>query len=318
MIHADQLSRSFGSIAAVRDVSFVVPKGTLTAFLGPNGAGKTTTIRMLAGCLPPTQGHASIDGFDTIRNSLPARARLGLLHEHNPLYPEMRVRDYLLFRAALHRVPRSKRAAASERAIERCQLRDVSRRRIGALSKGYRQRVGLAAAIIHDPSALILDEPTTGLDPSQILETRSLLRELAQDKAVLLSSHILPEVERICDRVIIIAHGTIRADDTPANLLASHAHDAPYVLECPSPDAPRLRTALTPLPHVTRAHDPTSLPGGWSRIEVCPQHGAPDLRETLARTAAQSSVLVREIRRDSPSLEAVFASHIASASASNT
>ncbi len=314
MIQAAHLSRSFGSIAAVRDASFSIPRGTLAAFLGPNGAGKTTTIRMLSGFLPPTSGAATIDGFDTIRDSMPTRARLGMLHEHNPLHPEMRVRDYLRFRAALHRIPRAKVAAAVDNATQRCQLSDVARRRIGALSKGYRQRVGIAAAILHDPPALILDEPTSGLDPSQILETRALLRELARDKAVLLSSHILPEVERLCDRIIIIAHGGIRADDTPANLLAAHAQDAPYALECPASDGTRLRASLSSLPQVARVDEPVATPDGWTRLVIAPRHAAPDIRAILAQSAKDANVLLREIHRAAPSLEAVFAARIAPAS----
>ncbi len=310
MIHAQQLSRRFGPIAAVRDATFSIPRGTLAAFLGPNGAGKTTTIRMLAGYLPPSSGAASIDGLDTIQHSLSARARLGLLHEHNPLYPEMRVRDYLRYRAALHRLPRATRASAADRAIERCQLRDAARRHIGALSKGYRQRVGLAAAILHDPPALILDEPTSGLDPGQILETRALLRELAQDHAVLLSSHILPEVERLCDRVIIIARGSIRADDTPGNLLNAHSHQAPYSIECRASDAARLRDALAPLPGVARIHAQPTTPDHWTVLKITASPGAPDLREALARSARAADALVRDLHRDAPTLESVFAASI--------
>lgn len=311
MIQAHQLSRHFGPITAVRNATFHVPRGSLAAFLGPNGAGKTTTIRLLSGFLAPSSGSASIDGLDTVRDSLAARARLGLLHEHNPLYPEMRVRDYLIHRAALHRVPRADRSSATDRAVERCQLRDVARRRIGALSKGYRQRVGLAAAILHDPPALILDEPTSGLDPAQMQDTRALLRDLAHDHAVLLSSHILPEVERLCDRVIIIAGGTIRADDTPANLLASHSHDAPYSLQCEAGHAQLLASSLSGVPGVTSVAPPAIVGDGWSVIVVTPKRDAPDLRASLARAAQGANVLVREIRRASPTLETVFGASIA-------
>jgi ABC-2 type transport system ATP-binding protein len=226
------VTKSFGSFRAVGGVggagggvgvgvSFEIAKGQIVGLLGPNGAGKTTTIRMITGMFPPDTGTITVNGSDTIDASIAARQAIGYLPESAPAYAEMAVEDLIDFRATLHGLPRRTRKAQVDRAIERCWLSDVRRRRVGHLSKGYRQRVGLAAAIVHDPKVLILDEPSNGLDPTQIAEMRRLIRELGQDRVVLVSSHILPEVEKTCDRVIIMIRGQVAADGTTASLTRS-------------------------------------------------------------------------------------------------
>jgi ABC-2 type transport system ATP-binding protein len=226
VIEASGLSKRYGDVVAVDDVSFSVGKGEVVGFLGPNGAGKTTTMRMLTGFLPPTDGTAAIAGHDIFGEPLAARRAVGYLPETPPLYPEMSVVSYLNYVARIKDVPRRERRAAVERAIERCGLGETHQRVIGTLSKGFRQRVGLAQAIVHDPAVLILDEPTIGLDPLQIREIRSLIAELAAPEqgeaqhTVILSTHILPEVEAICRRVILIHEGRKVVDAPLAELTA--------------------------------------------------------------------------------------------------
>src|SRR5712691_2844565 len=209
MIQVDNLSKFFGPIMAVDRISFQVDRGEIVGFLGPNGAGKTTTMRILTTFLPATSGIAQVAGFDVMMQSMDVRKNIGYLPESVPLYPEMRVEEYLRYRAQLKGVDRSVRQSRIESSLERCRIREVRRRLLGTLSKGYRQRVGLADAMIHDPPILILDEPTAGLDPQQIRETLALLKELGEGHTILLSTHILSEVETICERVIIIASGRI-------------------------------------------------------------------------------------------------------------
>ncbi len=214
MIEVERLTKDYGGVVAVRDVSFSVGRGEVVGFLGPNGAGKSTTLRILAGFLGASSGRVRINGHDIAEASLAARAELGYMPESAPLYPELRVREYLEFRARLKRVPRARRAAGVERAIERANLREVSETTIGHLSKGYRQRVGLADALVADPPLLILDEPTAGLDPNQVREVRALIKELAADHTVLLSTHILSEVEATCQRALVIDRGRLVAQGT--------------------------------------------------------------------------------------------------------
>ena len=226
MIEARDLSKRYGELQAVDGVSFTVARGEVVGFLGPNGAGKTTTMRMLTGFLPPSDGTAVIGDADIFGQPLEARRAVGYLPETPPLYPEMDVEHYLRFVASLHDVPRRQRKEAVDRALERCGLEDVRRRVIGALSKGYRQRVGLAQAIVHTPPVLVLDEPTVGLDPIQIREIRGLIAELASPRdgepahTVILSTHILPEVEAICKRVILIHRGRKVIDQPLTELTA--------------------------------------------------------------------------------------------------
>ncbi len=226
MIEARELSKRYGELRAVDEVSFTVERGEVVGFLGPNGAGKTTTMRMITGFLPPSDGTAVIDGADIFAQPLDARRAVGYLPETPPVYPEMDVSGYLRFVASLHDVPRRERREAVDRAIERCGLSEVRRRVIGQLSKGYKQRVGIAQAIVHSPPVLVLDEPTVGLDPIQIGEIRQLISELASPRdgesahTVILSTHILPEVEAICRRVILINRGRKVLDQPLAELTA--------------------------------------------------------------------------------------------------
>jgi ABC-2 type transport system ATP-binding protein len=226
MIEARDLSKRYGDIVAVDGVSFTVEKGEVVGFLGPNGAGKTTSMRMLTGFLPPTEGTAVIAGHDIFEDPIVARRSVGYLPEAPPLYPEMTVTSFLDYVARIKDVPRARRRAAVDRALERCALVEVRRRVIGTLSKGFRQRVGLAQAIVHDPPVLILDEPTIGLDPLQVREIRGLIADLAapakgeQQQTVILSTHILAEVEAICRRVILISEGRKAVDAPLADLTA--------------------------------------------------------------------------------------------------
>ncbi len=224
MIQVEGLSKHYGDVVAVDKVSFSVARGEVVGFLGPNGAGKTTTMRMLTGFVPPSDGTASIAGHDIFEDSMGARRSVGYLPETPPLYPEMRVRDYLGYVAAIKDLPRRSRREAVDRALERCGLADVRKRVIGTLSKGYRQRVGIAQAIVHDPPVLILDEPTVGLDPIQVNEIRTLIAELAGGDArhtVVLSSHILNEVSAICQRIIMINEGRKTVDAPIEELTAN-------------------------------------------------------------------------------------------------
>ena len=247
MIQVVRLSRRFGSFKAVDGLGFEVGKGEIVGLLGPNGAGKTTTMRMLTTYLTPTSGRASLAGFDVLDDPLEVRRRVGYLPENVPLYVEMRVREFLRFRARLKDVPRSKLRRAVGEVIDRCRLEEVENRIIGQLSRGFRQRVGLAEALVHDPPILILDEPTSGLDPLQILEVRKLIRELGDRHTVLLSTHILPEVEAVCGRVIIIARGRIAVDDRLENL----RRGTTIVLEARGP-AEAMIAAIQTLPGVER------------------------------------------------------------------
>jgi ABC-2 type transport system ATP-binding protein len=225
MIRVEKLTKYFGPVLAVDDISFAVAKGEIVGFLGPNGAGKTTSMRILTTFLPASEGSANVAGFDVMTQSMQVREKIGYLPESVPLYPEMRVEEYLLYRARLKGVERSIRDSRIDYVLGRCRIREVRRRLLGTLSKGYRQRVGLADALVHDPPILILDEPTSGLDPLQIRETLNLIRELGEQHTILLSTHILAEVEAVCRRVIIISSGRIGLDrkmselDTEGNVI---------------------------------------------------------------------------------------------------
>jgi ABC-2 type transport system ATP-binding protein len=208
----------YGDFPAVNDLSFRVRPGEILGFLGPNGAGKTTTMRILAGYMPPTSGTVRVGGDDVMENPVTVKRRIGYLPEQVPLYPELTVSEYLAFIARIRGIPAAERGRALERISERCGLQDVRRKLVGRLSKGFRQRVGIAQALIHSPDVIILDEPTIGLDPAQIREVRELIRSLGEDHTIILSTHILPEVSQICHRVLIISQGRIIAEDTPDNL----------------------------------------------------------------------------------------------------
>src|SRR5881396_2308213 len=231
MIKVEKLTKRYAGQPAIQDLSFEVAQGEIMGFLGPNGAGKTTTMRILSSFMPPTSGRATIAGFDVFSQSLQARARLGYMPENVPLYNDMRVNEYLVYRAALKSVPSRRVAERVGDVKELCGLKEVEKQLIGTLSKGYRQRVGLADALLHEPDLLILDEPTIGLDPNQIRQVRELIKNLGKQHTILLSTHILPEVEMTCSRVIIIHKGRIEACDTPENLLGQLRQAGGVVLE---------------------------------------------------------------------------------------
>jgi len=218
MIEVQNLSKSYGPVEAVRSISFQVSQGEVIGFLGPNGAGKSTTMKVMTGYLPPNEGTVLVDGVDIRENALPVRQRIGYLPESTPLYPDMITYDYLEFVAAMRNIPAADRAGRIRAMTNACGLHDILSKRVDALSKGYKQRVGLAQAMIHDPPILILDEPTSGLDPNQIVEIRELIRMIGRERTVVLSTHILSEVQASCDRVIIIDNGTLVADGTPEEL----------------------------------------------------------------------------------------------------
>ncbi len=281
MIQVDRLSKRYGAFQAVNRVTFSVGRGEIVGLLGPNGAGKTTTMRMLTTFLPPTSGRAALAGHDVLDEPLEVKRKVGYLPENVPLYNEMRVREYLTYRAKLRDVPRSKRRTAIDYVIGRCRLEDVELRILGHLSKGYRQRVGLADAMVHDPDILILDEPTAGLDPIQIREVRALIRELGDRHTILLSTHILSEVEAVCGRVIIIARGQIALDDRLERLQT----ESTIVIEAKGP-ADSLRRALETVPGVTRV-TATSSEGDFSSFDVQTAEGA-DLRVELSQRLTQN------------------------------
>ena len=231
MIEVEHLSKTYGSTAAIQDVTFSVEPGEIVGFLGPNGAGKTTTMRILAGYLPATTGTARIAGYDVHEHSLAVRQRIGYLPETPPLYPEMTVEGFLYFVARIKGVPAGDRSVQINAALKRCNLQEKRHVLIRKLSKGFRQRVGIAQAIVHDPPAIILDEPTVGLDPRQIIEVRNLIKSLAGSHTIILSTHILPEVSMTCSRVTIINRGRVVATNTPENLEASLAGGSGYELE---------------------------------------------------------------------------------------
>jgi ABC-2 type transport system ATP-binding protein len=288
MIHVDDLTKYFGPILAVDHVSFEVAQGEIVGLLGLNGAGKTTTMRILTTYLPATSGTARMAGFDVRTESLEVRRRVGYLPENVPLYSEMRVEEYLTFRAKLRGVPRKDRLDRLEYCMERCRIREVRRRLIGTLSKGYRQRVGLADAMVHDPSILILDEPTHGLDPVQIRETLALIRELGEQRTILLSTHILAEIEAICSRVLIIHRGRLGSDKKLDELDTA----ASIVMEVHGP--------VEQVTNVLRTTDgvdevlPQALGDNIAGFEVR-THGQQDLREALAQRISRNGWTLRRL-----------------------
>lgn len=302
MISVKKLIKRYGPCLAVDDISFDVERGGVIGFLGPNGAGKSTTIRILTCYLPATSGSASIAGFDVFRDSMEVRRRIGYLPESTPLYPELRVREYLHFRGKLRAMSYPERVEAIKRVTERCWLGEFINRPISQLSKGMKQRVGLADAIMHDPEVLILDEPTIGLDPTQIRETRNLVQELGRRHTVLLSSHILPEVEQTCSRAIIIAAGKIVASGSPQELREQLAASAKVVAEIRG-SLSDVESGVRALPGVNSVHGTSS--DGWVRlsVETKPKQ---DVREDLFKLVSAKGWSLREIRREAATLEDFF------------
>jgi ABC-2 type transport system ATP-binding protein len=303
VIEVQHITKRYGRVTAVDDVSFRVEKGEVLGFLGPNGAGKTTTMRILTGYMPPTSGKALVAGYDVIDRPLDAKRRTGYLPEAPPLYPEMTVRDYLTFAARIKGVPKGDRVKRVAWAMERTRVADMAARHCGKLSKGYRQRVGLAQAFLHNPEVLILDEPTAGLDPKQILETRDLIKGLAGDHTVILSTHILPEVSQTCSRVVIINKGRVVAIDTPDNLTARLQGAETLYLEVDAPGADVV-SALRLVPGVTGVAA-TGPRGGHEGYEVESERGR-DVRRELAKTIVGHGWGLLELRPMRMSLEEIF------------
>lgn len=299
MIEAIHLTKIYGSTQALNDVSFRVEKGEILGFLGPNGAGKTTTMRILTGYLPPSSGTAKVEGFDVLNQSVEVRRRIGYMPENPPLYNELTVSSFLQFAARIKGVPSSKEKSQIDSVVERCSLESVRGRLIGHLSRGYRQRVGLAQAILHDPEVLILDEPTIGLDPAQIIEIRQLIKSLAGNHTIILSSHILPEVEQTCGRVIIINRGKIIAVDTPERLSLSLRGANIYSVTVKRP-SDRLKEDLLAIAGVSNVRQESD---GIYMIESNKER---DIREEIAELIVHQKAGLLELRPVSFTLEDVF------------
>jgi gliding motility-associated transport system ATP-binding protein len=302
MIKVENLTKRYAGQTAIYDLNFEVGKGEIMGFLGPNGAGKTTTMRILSSFMPPTSGRASVAGFDIFEQSLQARAHLGYMPENVPLYNDMRVTEYLDYRAALKEVPHRRVAERVGDVKELCGLKDVEKKLIGTLSKGYRQRVGLADALVHEPDLLILDEPTSGLDPNQIRQVRDLIKNLGRQHTILLSTHILPEVEMTCSRVIIIHKGRIEACDTPENLLGRIRTAGGVLVEAKvgsDKGAEELKKILG-VRDVT-----TSVDGEWEIFALRVEAGT-DVREEVFRLANARRWTLRELSLRKATLEDVF------------
>jgi ABC-2 type transport system ATP-binding protein len=301
MIKVENLTKRYAGVTAIQNLSFEVDRGEIVGFLGPNGAGKSTTMRILTGFLPASSGRATIAGYDIFEQSIEARRHLGYLPEHTPLYTDMRVGEYLRYRANLKGVPGTKVRERVGDVLELCSLRDREKSMIGSLSKGYRQRVGLADALVHDPDLLILDEPTIGLDPNQIRQVRELIKNLGGKRTVLISTHILPEVEIMCSRVIVIHKGQIRASDTAENLLRNHRAAGSMKLEARADE-----TALAVLATVPGVKDVTvERDGDWSLFQLRLEANT-DPSEEVVKLAQTKGWPIREVTRRRPTLEDVF------------
>lgn len=304
MIEVESLSKFFGSTAAITDVTFSVQKGEILGFLGPNGAGKTTTMRILTGYLPASQGTAKINGYEVHQDSLAVRKRIGYLPEHPPLYLELTVKGFLEFVTQIKGVPWRDRASRVNHALERCFLEDKRHTLIRKLSKGYRQRVGLAQAIVHDPPVIILDEPTIGLDPRQIIEVRNLIKSLAGDHTIILSTHLLSEVSMISDRVTIIANGTVVATNTPDNLMTELAGGGGYTLDVAG-EIELIKSTLEALPEISSLSIiPQDNQQRYTVKIICIPNSEPG--DQIATVLVNSGLHLYEMQRDRPTLEQVF------------
>lgn len=303
MIQLSQVSKSYGGVKAVDNIDLSIPSGEILGFLGPNGAGKTTTMRMLTCYMPPTSGTISIDGLDVDEHSVEVRKKIGYLPEMAPVYPDMNVVDYLQYVSELREIAMERRSKRIRDIIGLCGLEKVLNKDIGQLSKGYRQRVGLAQAMIHDPDILILDEPTAGLDPNQIAEIRSLIKELGREKTVILSTHILSEVQATCSRIVIINQGKIVADNTPEGLQAGVAGRTVLLatLKGAPSDAISKARSLAGVEGVREFHTEKGTIG--LRIETASGH---DIREEVFNMAVREKWILLEMNREAHSLEDVF------------
>ncbi|TAK98344.1 MAG: ABC transporter ATP-binding protein [Verrucomicrobia bacterium] len=303
MIEVVNLTKRYAGHTAVSDISFTVQRGEIVGLLGPNGAGKSTTMRILACFLPASAGTVRVSGCDVFNESREVRRRIGFMPENNPLYPDMRVREYLKFRARLKGLTRRRSRERVDVVMEQCGLTDVNKRIIGQLSKGYRQRVGLADALVHEPDLIILDEPTAGLDPHQIRSVRQLIKGLAQSHTVLVSTHILPEAEMTCSRVLIMYEGRILAADSPENLQKIMASNSQIIAEIAAPVA-ELEECWLQIPEVEQ-FNVTAAEGEFNRCALTPRNGE-DLRARIFLLAKERGWLVRELTRSRHSLEDIY------------
>jgi len=303
MIEVKHLVKKFGETRAVDDVSFTIERGEIVGMLGPNGAGKTTTMRMVTTYLAPDSGDAVVDGKSVLEDPIEVRSRLGYLPESAPLYPEMTIEPYLNYMGQIRGLAPAVRRNRIAQMIDECALSDVLDREIGQLSKGYRQRVGLAATLLHDPDLLILDEPTSGLDPNQIVEIRELIKRIAEKKTIILSTHILPEVEATCGRIIIVAFGKVVADGSAATLLAAKSGGSVYSVAVKG-DAAKAKALLRAAPFISGVEE---LPGasGASRFEVATREEGGG--ERIFEYAVQKGLVLSELTARRESLEDVFA-----------
>jgi len=298
MIEVRDLTKTFGAVEAVRGISFRVEAGEIVGFLGPNGAGKTTTMRILAGIFPPTSGEVRIAGRDPARDPLACRRAVGYFPEYAPFYPDLRVAGYLRFVARMKRLPRAERAGAVAQVLAWCGLEGVAGRRVGTLSKGYRQRVGLAQALCGNPPILILDEPTIGLDPEQVVEIRDLVRALGGSRTIFFSSHILSEVEALCERVIVVARGRLVGEGTARELSERVGRRQRVVLRVDGP-AEAVATALAALPGVERvAREAAAF--------VLEAAASADVARAAGEAMAARGWTIRELREEMPDLEQIF------------
>jgi len=303
MIEVQGLTKEYGPVTAIRDVSFGVAPGEIVGFLGPNGAGKSTTMRILSCFMPATSGSARVAGYDVFHQSMEVRRRIGYLPENVPLYPDLRVGPYLDFVAEIKGVGRAERRSRVAEVMERCRIADVQNRLVGKLSKGYRQRVGLAQAIVSDPEVLILDEPTIGLDPRQITEIRSLIKSLAGRHTVILSTHILPEVSMVCDAVVIINKGSVVAQGPIDTLVEQFFPTARLEVEIVGPPA-AVRTGIRGIPGVTSVEELAATNGAARYVVESSRER--DVRGEIFQMAAQQQWTLLELRRLGTTLEEVF------------
>ena len=305
MISAQGITKRFGRFTAVDHVSFEVGRGEILGFIGPNGAGKTTSMRMLTGFLPASEGRAVVAGHDVFEENMQVRRKVGYLPERPPIYTELSIGAYLAFVAEVRGIPARERTKRIGEVMEQVGLVGWEHRILGSLSKGYRQRVGLAQAVIHNPEVLILDEPTSGLDPGQVAGIRDYIRGLAEDRTVILSTHILPEVERLCERVVVIAGGKVAADDSIASLKNRVGQGVRFRVELRSPDG-----NVDHIPQAVGAMDcveqVTPLPADEGGFAVLDVRAPTDPRTDIARLATERGWTVRAMERHSPSLEEAF------------
>ena len=302
MINVKHLTKRYVNIAAVDDISFNVEEGEIVGLLGPNGAGKTTTMRILTCFMPATEGSVSVAGFDVFNDSINVRQKIGYLPENVPLYTDMRVNEYLFFRARLKKIPRSERKQKIGDCLEICGISDVQNQIIGTLSKGYRQRVGLADTLAHNPKILILDEPTIGLDPNQIIQIRQVIKDLGEKHTILFSTHILPEVEMVCNKVIIINKGKIEAMDTPENLMKQLKSSANVILEIRG-EGEKIKDNISNINGVRSVI--WKEKGDINQFTVKAEEEK-DLREDIFKCIVKNNYVLREMKRETITLEKIF------------